>query len=112
MTEQWNNSDSGSNSSDNNEKQPSQFHDGSNKNCHWCGKKGHLAPDCPERETRKKSNWCMCKAVSAHQLKGNDDNNDGGNKQCCQQVKTENEEKTKTEDKKVKWTKSGQGFGP
>ena len=37
------------------------------RTCCYCGKTGHIAPDCPERETKPWHAWHMYKAVSTHQ---------------------------------------------
>ena len=35
---------------------------------HYCCRKtGHMAPDCPERETKPRNEWHMHKAVNVHQ---------------------------------------------
>ena len=66
------------------------------KTCYCCGKKGHLAPDCPDREKIKKSDWYMYKAVSAYQNNNNEETKESNN--------------SEKQDNKVKWTDSVQGF--
>ena len=86
-----------------------QFEDGNDKNCYCCGKKGHLSPDCPEKDTRKKSDWHMHKAVSAYQDAGGNDKSKKNEGTTTSQPEKKDGGNS-CEDKKVKWTKSAQGF--
>ena len=65
------------------------------KTCHCCGKRGHVAPDCPERETKPGNEWFMCKAVSAYQ------NNENEEEKTNEKKETEN-------DRRVKWSATTQ----
>ena len=40
------------------------FAQGNNKSftCFCCGKKGHISPECPEKNSRKKEDWAIKKA--------------------------------------------------
>lgn len=39
--------------------------------CFCCEKSDHLSPECPEKDTRKKAEWFIYKAVNAYQTSNN-----------------------------------------
>ena len=43
---------------------------GKDKVCYCCGKKGHLSPDCPEKNTRDRKDWYVTKATLHMQAEG------------------------------------------
>ena len=65
------------------------------KTCYCCGKLGHLAPDCPDREKIPHNEWYMYKAVNAFQ------ENESKESEAIADNKSDDNNK---EDKKVKWT--------
>ena len=45
--------------------------------CHCCGKKGHIAPNCSEKDKTPRKNWWIKQAVQTHQAtKCNKTNNE------------------------------------
>ena len=75
--------------------------------CYCCGKKGHVSPDCPEKDSRKKADWAFKKEKNFNQDKADvsevasnvDDSEDdnsyrSGKKQgwSCMQLSLMNEE--------------------
>jgi hypothetical protein len=40
---------------------------GKDKTCNCCGKIGHLSPECPDKNTIKKANWHINKAMQYYQ---------------------------------------------
>ena len=39
--------------------------------CYYCGKKGHVSPDCPEKNSRKKSDWAYKREKNFNQEQSN-----------------------------------------
>ena len=72
-------------------------------------KKGHLAPDCPEQETKKKSDWYMYKAVSAYQSSDKAEAKEAEPSVDTKEAESK-DSKNNAENRKVKWTGSLQGF--
>ena len=74
MKKQWkesnqkcNNNDNSGNGSQNSVRKDKLQLTQKEKTCHCCGKTGHTAPDCPDREKMPRNERCVHKAVSAHQ---------------------------------------------
>ena len=79
--------------------------------CYCCGKTGHMSPDCPEKDKRKKSDWAMIKAMSAYQQ----DTTKKIEEVVPNDVKTSDPSTKEKSNKTVKWastfqTKQGRKF--
>ena len=88
------------------EKSFAQKKDSSSKTvtCYCCGKKGHVSPDCPEKDSRKKADWAFKREKNFNQEKADvseatDDSEDdnsyrSGKKQgwSCMQMSLMNKE--------------------
>jgi hypothetical protein len=57
---------------------------GKDKTCYCCGKKGHLSPECPDKNTIKKEDWHIKKAtqyyMEATKAETKQDEEEGDNK--------------------------------
>ena len=53
------------------------------QNCFCCGKKGHMVPNCPEKDMKSKSKWVRHKATQEcqeeNERNGQSENDNGGN---------------------------------
>jgi hypothetical protein len=49
---------------------------GKDKTCYCCGKKGHISPECPQKNTIKKEDWAFRKATLYVQADGKEDHQD------------------------------------
>jgi hypothetical protein len=57
--------------------------------CYCCGKKGHIVPDCPEKDTRKKEEWAVKKGtVHTQEKKGSNENSDENSSESTENKKS------------------------
>mgnify|MGYP002176679840 FL=1 len=60
------------------------FAQGNNKSftCFCCGKKGHISPECPEKNSRKKDDWAIKKAELHMQAEHNENDQEDDRSTC------------------------------
>ena len=59
-----------------NSKETSFAQAGKDKTCYCCGKKGHISPECPQKNAIKKEDWAFRKATVYVQAHGKEDHQD------------------------------------
>ena len=70
---------------------------GKDKTCYCCGQKGHMSPECPNKNSIKKEDWAIKKANQSHMERTTDSHQDD-------QSEDDNESTTGGSSKKVGWS--------
>ena len=71
---------------------------GKDKTCYCCGQKGHMSPECPNKNSIKKEDWAIKKANQSHMERTTDSNQDND------QSEDDNEITSGGPSKKVGWS--------